>query len=148
MEQATTAVKATSTKLSMSDKALYGICVASTLLPSLAQAANGATKDPLADWNDYKQAQNSSVGIGEGSGIQNTLGNAFNVLKVAFVLIGFGLFGAGVMRVIKASKTDGQQSQAPGWIMIALGSFLSVAGFLFFAFGQGIQDSLSQSNSP
>lgn len=143
MEQTTTAVTATNAKLSMSDKALYGICVASTLLPSFAQAANGATKDPLADWNDYKSAQSSSVGIGEGSGVQNMLGNAFNVLKVGFVLVGFALFGLGVMRVIKASKTDGQQSQATGWIMVALGSFLSVAGFLFFAFGQGIQDALS-----
>lgn len=145
MEQTTTAVTATNTKLSMSDKALYGICVASTMLPSFAQAANGATKDPLSDWNDYKSAQSSSVGIGEGSGIQNMLGNAFNVLKVGFVLVGFALFGLGVLRVIKASKTDGQQSQATGWIMVALGSFLSVAGFLFFAFGQGIQDALSNS---
>ena len=130
-------------KLSVSDKALFGICLASTILPSVAFAANGAEKDPLSEWNDYKKAEDKGIKIGEGSGIQDTLGNAFNLLKVAFVLVGFGLFGAGVMRVIKASKTEGQQSATPGWIMIALGSLLSVAGFMFFAFGQGIQDALT-----
>ena len=70
------------------------------------------------------------------------MASLFDILKVAFVLVGFGLFGGGVLKVVKASKTEGQQSQTPGWIMIAMGSVLSVAGILFFAFGQGIKNAL------
>lgn len=135
--------KVKSGKVSISDKVLYAVCLAATLAPSMAMADNAASTDPLAKWNDYKNANQSSIGIGEGSGIQDTLGNAFNILKVAFVVIGFGLFGSGVLRVIKASKTEGQQSPMVGWIMVGLGSLLSVAGFLFFAFGQGIQNALT-----
>lgn len=129
-------------KKSISDKALFVICLAAAFAPSFA-FASAAEKDPLAKWNDYKNSKDSAVGFGEGSGITNTLANFFNILKVAFVVVGFGLFGGGVMRVVKASKTEGQQSQAPGWIMIALGSLLSVAGFVFFAFGQGIQKAVT-----
>lgn len=133
-------------KKSIADKALFAMCFAAASMPTAA-LANAAEKDPLEKWNDYSAAKGSAVGFGEGSGITNTLGNLFNILKVAFVLIGFGLFGGGVLRVVKASKTEGQQSQAPGWIMIALGSMLSVAGFLFFAFGQGIQDAVTGGGS-
>ena len=104
--------------------------------------ANAAGADPLSNFKDYTEVGNKTVSLEEQSGLQKTLANLFDILKVAFVLIGFGLFGGGVLKVVKASKTEGQQSQTPGWIMIAMGSVLSVAGILFFAFGQGIKNAL------
>ena len=108
----------------------------------IAVNANAAGADPLSNFKDYTEVGNKTVSLEEQSGLQKTLANLFDILKVAFVLIGFGLFGGGVLKVVKASKTEGQQSQTPGWIMIAMGSVLSVAGILFFAFGQGIKNAL------
>lgn len=108
----------------------------------IAVNANAAATDPMSNFKDYTDVGNKTISLEEQSGIQKSLANLFDILKVAFVLIGFGLFGGGVLKVVKASKTEGQQSQTPGWIMIAMGSVLSVAGILFFAFGQGIKNSL------
>lgn len=108
----------------------------------IAVNANAAANDPMSNFKDYNDVGNKTISLEEQSGLQKSLANLFDILKVAFVLIGFGLFGGGVLKVVKASKTEGQQSQTPGWIMIAMGSVLSVAGILFFAFGQGIKESL------
>lgn len=108
----------------------------------IAVNANAASNDPMSNFKDYNDVGNKSISLEEQSSLQKSLANLFDILKVAFVLIGFGLFGGGVLKVVKASKTEGQQSQTPGWIMIAMGSVLSVAGILFFAFGQGIKDTL------
>lgn len=108
-----------------------------------ATTAQAANSDPMSNFKDYNDVGTTTISLGEQSGLQKSLANLFDILKVAFVLIGFGLFGAGVMKVVKASKTEGQQSQAPGWIMIIMGSLLSVAGFIFFAFGQGIKNALT-----
>ena len=104
--------------------------------------ANAASNDPMSNFKDYNDVGNKTISLEEQSGLQKSLANLFDILKVAFVLVGFGLFGGGVLKVVKASKTEGQQSQTPGWIMIAMGSVLSVAGILFFAFGQGIKETL------
>lgn len=108
----------------------------------IAVNANAAANDPMSNFKDYNDVGDKTISLEEQSGLQKSLANLFDILKVAFVLIGFGLFGGGVLKVVKASKTEGQQSQTPGWIMIAMGSVLSVAGILFFAFGQGIKESL------
>lgn len=107
----------------------------------MAVNANAAP-DPMSNFKDYNDVGSKTISLDEQSGLQKSLANLFDILKVAFVLIGFGLFGGGVLKVVKASKTEGQQSQTPGWIMIAMGSVLSVAGILFFAFGQGIKNAL------
>lgn len=108
----------------------------------IAVNANAAAADPMSNFKDYTDVGNKTISLDEQSGLQKSLANLFDILKVAFVLVGFGLFGGGVLKVVKASKTEGQQSQTPGWIMIAMGSVLSVAGILFFAFGQGIKNAL------
>ena len=108
----------------------------------IAVNANAAGKDPMSNFKDYTDVGDKTISLEEQSGLQESLANLFDILKVAFVLVGFGLFGGGVLKVVKASKTEGQQSQTPGWIMIAMGSVLSVAGILFFAFGQGIKNAL------
>lgn len=108
----------------------------------IAVNANAASNDPMSNFKDYNDVGNKTISLDEQSGLQKSVANLFDILKVAFVLVGFGLFGGGVLKVVKASKTEGQQSQTPGWIMIAMGSVLSVAGILFFAFGQGIKEAL------
>lgn len=108
----------------------------------IAVSANAAGNDPLSNFKDYTDVGDKTISLEEQSGLQKSLASLFDILKVAFVLVGFGLFGGGVLKVVKASKTEGQQSQTPGWIMIAMGSVLSVAGILFFAFGQGIKNAL------
>ena len=128
------------TKRSPSDILLSVFVFMTAMIAVNANAAGGG--DPLSNFKDYTEVGNKTISLEEQSGLQKTLANLFDILKVAFVLIGFGLFGGGVLKVVKASKTEGQQSQTPGWIMIAMGSVLSVAGILFFAFGQGIKNAL------
>ena len=128
------------TKQSPSDLLLSVFVFMTAMIAVNANAAAGG--DPLSNFKDYTEVGNKTISLEEQSGLQKTLANLFDILKVAFVLIGFGIFGGGVLKVVKASKTEGQQSQTPGWIMIAMGSVLSVAGILFFAFGQGIKNAL------
>lgn len=128
------------TKQSPSDLLLSVFVFMTALITVNAHAAGGG--DPMSNFKDYNDVGNKTISLDEQSGLQKSLANLFDILKVAFVLIGFGLFGGGVLKVVKASKTEGQQSQTPGWIMIAMGSVLSVAGILFFAFGQGIKNAL------
>ena len=128
------------TKQSPSDLLLSVFVFMTAMIAVNANAAGGA--DPMSNFKDYTDVGNKTISLDEQSGLQKSLANLFDILKVAFVLIGFGLFGGGVLKVVKASKTEGQQSQTPGWIMIAMGSVLSVAGILFFAFGQGIKNAL------
>lgn len=128
------------TKQSPSDLLLSVFVFMTAMIAVNANAAGSS--DPMSNFKDYTDVGNKTISLEEQSGIQKSLANLFDILKVAFVLIGFGLFGGGVLKVVKASKTEGQQSQTPGWIMIAMGSVLSVAGILFFAFGQGIKNSL------
>lgn len=127
------------TKQSPSDLLLSVFVFMTALITVNAHAAGN---DPMSNFKDYNDVGNKTISLDEQSGLQKSLANLFDILKVAFVLIGFGLFGGGVLKVVKASKTEGQQSQTPGWIMIAMGSVLSVAGILFFAFGQGIKETL------
>lgn len=128
------------TKRSPSDILLSVFVFMTAMIAVNANAAGGG--DPMSNFKDYTDVGNKTISLDEQSGLQKSLANLFDILKVAFVLIGFGLFGGGVLKVVKASKTEGQQSQTPGWIMIAMGSVLSVAGILFFAFGQGIKNAL------
>jgi hypothetical protein len=128
------------TKQSPSDLLLSVFVFMTAMIAVNANAAGSG--DPLNNFKDYTDVGNKTISLEEQSGLQKSLASLFDILKVAFVLIGFGLFGGGVLKVVKASKTEGQQSQTPGWIMIAMGSVLSVAGILFFAFGQGIKNAL------
>ena len=132
------------TKQSPSDILLSVFVFMTAMIAVNANAAGNDPKsnDPLRNFKDYNDVGDKTISLEEQSGLQESLASLFDILKVAFVLVGFGLFGGGVLKVVKASKTEGQQSQTPGWIMIAMGSVLSVAGILFFAFGQGIKNAL------
>lgn len=128
------------------DKSLAYSVLAMTAAASFATtAANAAGFDDVV--NADRGASNSMLQTGTG-GAESGLGTIYNLIKWVAVVIGLVLAISGLMYVSKASKSEGQKSQMPGWVTFGIGGLLTVVGVFMFAVGKSAVEVIgSEDNS-
>lgn len=112
----------------VSDK-VTGIAIGAAMaLPSTGVLAAG--------WESDANTTAAFVGGNNSTGsFQSSMGKLYEIVKYAAIVIGLVMCVGGILAVSKASKTEGQKSQAPGWITFALGGVMTVVGTLMFITG-------------
>lgn len=129
------------------DKTLTYSVLAMTAASSFGvMSANAEDFDDIV--NADRDASNSMLSTGTG-GAESGLGTIYNLIKWAAIVIGLVLAVSGLMYVSKASKSEGQKSQMPGWITFGIGGLMTVVGVFMFAVGKSAVEVIgSQGSNP
>lgn len=126
--------KSTSLTAKIQDKSLsYSVVIMATLASLASGTASAAGFDDAVGAD--RGASKSMLGGGN-DGAETGLTNIYNLIKWVAVVIGLVLAISGLMYVSKASKSEGQKSQMPGWITFGIGGLLTVVGVFMFAVGK------------
>lgn len=110
----------------------------------VAMTANAAGFDEVV--NADRDASNSMLQTGTG-GAESGLGTIYNLIKWVAVVIGLVLAISGLMYVSKASKSEGQKSQMPGWVTFGIGGLMTVVGVFMFAVGKSAVEVIGSEGS-
>lgn len=115
----------------VNDKAMaFSAAATAMLLTSPAMAAGSFTDRINAD-----RAASKSMVSGEGAA-ETGLASIYDFIKWVAIVIGLVLAISGLLYVSKASKSEGQKSQMPGWITFGIGGLMTVVGIFMFAVGK------------
>lgn len=126
------------------DKALSLSVLAMTAAASMSASATNTFDDIV---NEDRDASNSMLQTGTG-GAESGLGTIYNLIKWAAIVIGLVLAVSGLLYVSKASKSEGQKSQMPGWVTFGIGGLMTVVGVFMFAIGKSAVEVIGSQGSP
>ncbi|MGP9666558.1 hypothetical protein [Psychrobacter sp. AOP31-A1-22] len=127
------------------DKTLrYSVLAMTAGSSFVAMTANAQDFDDIV--NADRDASNSMLSTGTG-GAESGLGTIYNLVKWVAIVIGLVLAISGLMYVSKASKSEGQKSQMPGWITFGIGGLMTVVGVFMFAVGKSAVEVIGSQGS-
>lgn len=114
----------------VNDKTMaFSAAATAMLLSSSAMAAS------FNDSINADRAASKSMVSGEGAA-ETGLASIYDFIKWVAIVIGLVLAISGLLYVSKASKSEGQKSQMPGWITFGIGGLMTVVGIFMFAVGK------------
>ena len=117
----------------VNDKAMAFSAAATAMLLTSPAMAAGSFADKVAA--DRAASKSMVAGSGEGAA-ESGLASIYDFIKWVAIVIGLVLAISGLLYVSKASKSEGQKSQMPGWITFGIGGLMTVVGIFMFAVGK------------